>query len=71
MFRTVVTDISSLGLKVKSTKFVKSENRTRCLLGLDLLVAIGVKTTQFRPQEVRPGGNLQYRYILNRKLGTK
>ena len=29
-----------------------SENRTRCLLGLDLQAAIGVKTTQSRPQEI-------------------
>ena len=36
LFGTLVTDISSLGWKIKSTQFLISENRTRCLLGLDL-----------------------------------
>ena len=51
LYGNLVTDISSLGWKVKSAKFLISENRKRCLLGLDLQGAIGVKTNQSRPQE--------------------
>ena len=52
LFGALVTDISSLGWKVKSAKFLISENRTRCLLDLDLQDATGVKTTQSSQQEV-------------------
>ena len=47
---TLVLDVSSLGWHVKSAKFLISENRTRCLLGLDLQPHLGVKTTQVRPE---------------------
>ena len=46
---TLVVDVSSLGWYVKSAKFLLSENRTRCLFGLDLQSQLGVRTTQIRP----------------------
>ena len=46
----VVVDVSSLGWHVKSAKFLISESRTRCLLGLDLQPQLGVRTTQVRPE---------------------
>ena len=45
---TLIVDVSSLGWHVKSAKFLISENRTRCLLGLDLQPQLGVRTTQVR-----------------------
>ena len=47
---TLILDVSSLGWHDKSAKFLISENRTRCLLGLDLQPRLGVKTTQVRPE---------------------
>ena len=47
---TLILDVSSLGWHVKSAKFLISENRTRCLLGLDLQPQLGVRTTQVRPE---------------------
>ena len=47
---TLIVDVSSLGWHVKSAKFLISENRTRCLLGLDLQSQLGVRTTQVRPE---------------------
>ena len=47
---TLILDVSSLGWHVKSAKFLISENRTRCLLGLDLQSQLGVRTTQVRPE---------------------
>ena len=47
---TLILDVSSLGWYVKSAKFLISENRTRCLLGLDLQSQLGVRTTQVRPE---------------------
>ena len=47
---TMILDVSSLGWHVKSAKFLISENRTRCLLGLDLQPQLGVRTTQVRPE---------------------
>ena len=47
---TLIADVSSLGWHVKSAKFLVSENRTRCLLGLDLQPQLGVRTTQVRPE---------------------
>ena len=47
---TLIVDVSSLGWHVKSVKFLISENRTRCLLGLDLHSQLGVRTTQDRPE---------------------
>ena len=46
----LILDVSSLGWHVKSAKFLISENRTRCLLGLDLQPQLGVITTQVRPE---------------------
>ena len=45
----LILDVSSLGWHVKSAKFLISENRTRCLLGLDMQPHLGVRTTQVRP----------------------
>ena len=45
---TLIMDVSSLGWHIKSAKFLISENRTRCLLGLDLQPHLGVRTTQVR-----------------------
>ena len=52
---TLILDVSSLGWHVKSAKFLISENRTRCLLGLDLQPHLGVKTTQVRPERLLVG----------------
>ena len=46
---TLIVDVSSLVWYVKYAKFIMSENRTRCLLGLDLQSQLGVWTTQVRP----------------------
>ena len=48
---TLILDASSLGWYVKSAKFLISENRTRCFLGLDLQSQLGVRTTQVRPEQ--------------------
>ena len=48
-FGTLIIDVSSLNWNVKSVKFLVPENRTRCLLGLDLQSQLGVRTTQVRP----------------------
>ena len=45
---TLIVDVSSLGWHVKSAKFLISENRTRCLSGLDLQSQLGVITTLVR-----------------------
>ena len=42
---TLIVDVSSLGWHVKSAKFLISENRTRCPLGLDQQSQLGVRTT--------------------------
>ena len=47
---TLILDVSSLGWHVKSAKFLLSENRTLCLLGLDLQPHLGVRTMQVRPE---------------------
>ena len=47
---TLILDVSSLGWHFKSAKFLISENRTRCLLGLDSQPQLGVRTTQVRPE---------------------
>ena len=52
---TLILDVSSLGWYVKSAKFLISENRTRCLLGLDLQSQMGVRTTQVRPERSSVG----------------
>ena len=52
---TLILDVSSLGWCVKSAKFLISENRTRCLLGLDLQSQLGVRTTQVRPERSSVG----------------
>ena len=49
LFSTLILDVSILGWNVKSAKFLFSENRTRCLLGLDLQSQLGVRMTQLRP----------------------
>ena len=46
---TLIVNVSSLGWHKKSEKFLISQNRTRCLLGLDLQSQLGVRTTQVRP----------------------
>ena len=48
LFGALIVDVSSLGWYVKSAKFLISENRTRCLSGLDLQSQLGVRTTQVR-----------------------
>ena len=50
---TLIVDVSSLGWHVKSAKFLISENRTRCLLGLGMQRQFGVRTTQVRPERMR------------------
>ena len=47
---TLILDVSSLGWHVKSAKFLISENRTQCLLGLGVQPQLGVRTTQVRPE---------------------
>ena len=47
--------LSSLGWNVKSAKFLISENRTCCLLGLDLQSQFGVRTTQVRSPRLLVG----------------
>ena len=46
LFGTVIAEVSSLGWQINSAKLLVSENRTGCLLGLDLQSALGVQTTQ-------------------------
>ena len=48
LFGTLIVDLSSLGRNVKSAKFLISENRACCLLGLDLQSQLGVRTMQVR-----------------------
>ena len=38
LFGTLIVDVSSLGWYMKSAKFLISENRTRCLLALDVVI---------------------------------
>ena len=52
MHGTLVTNISSLGWKVENAKFLVTENRTRCLLGLDLQSSLGICTVQERYQPI-------------------
>ena len=52
---TLIVDVSSLGWHVKSARFFISENRTRCLLGLDLQPQLGVRTTHVRPERLLVG----------------
>ena len=47
---TLLTKISSLGWKVENAKFVVTENRRRCLLGLDLQSSLRIRTVQERYQ---------------------
>ena len=49
---TLLTNISSLGWKVENAKFVVTENRRRCLLGLDLQSSFGIRTVQERYQTI-------------------
>ena len=49
LFGTLNGDVSSLEWNVKLAKFLISENRTGCLLCLDLQSQLGVRMTQFRP----------------------
>ena len=57
---TLIMDVSSLGWHIKSAKFLISENRTRCLLGLDLQPHLGVRTTQVRPDRPLVGEVIVY-----------
>ena len=52
---TPIVDVSSLGWHVKSAKLLISENRTRCLLGLDLQSQLGLRTMQVRPERPSVG----------------
>ena len=56
---TLVVYVSSLGWIVKQAKFLISENRTPCLLGLDLQSQLGVRTTQIRPPRPLVGNVFQ------------
>ena len=49
LFGVLVVDVSSLGWNLKSAKFLVSDNRTRCLLGLYLQFQLGVRTMQVGP----------------------
>ena len=52
LFGTLVADVSSLGWQINSAKFLVSENRTQCSLGLDFRSSLGVQTTQTRPTPI-------------------
>ena len=43
LFGTLIADVFSLGSQTNSAKFLVSENRTRCLLNVDLQSSLGVK----------------------------
>ena len=49
LFGTLIVNVSSLGWNVKSAKFLISENRTLCLLELDLHSQLVLPLTQVRP----------------------
>ena len=46
---TLGTNISSLGWKVENAKLLNTENRTRCLLGLDLQSSLEICTERYQP----------------------
>ena len=48
----LVLDIYSNGWKLDGAKLLLSENRTRCLLGLDIQPELGKVTTQLKPPKV-------------------
>ena len=52
LFGTLEIDIYSNGWKIEGAKFLISENRTRCLLGLDIQPELGIVTTQLKPSKV-------------------
>ena len=49
LFRKLKIDIYSNGWRLQGAKFLISENRTRCLLGLDIQPDLGIVTTQLKP----------------------
>ena len=51
LFGILEIDIYSNGWKLPGAKFLISEKRTRCLLGLDIQPDLGIVTTQFKPLE--------------------
>ena len=52
LFSILETDIYSNGWKLEGAKLLSSENRTRCLLGLDIQPELGIVTTQLKPPKV-------------------
>ena len=51
-FGILEIDIYSDGWKLEGAKFSISENRTRCLLGLDTQPELGIVTTQLKPPKI-------------------
>ena len=49
LFGILEIDIYSNGWKLQGAKILISENRTRCLLGLDIQPDLGIVTTQLKP----------------------
>ena len=73
LFGTLMADVFSLGWQTNSAKFLVSENRTRCLLNVDLQSSLGVQTTQTRPTPIDeisspPTDSARWRYYFMNKF---